>query len=195
MKLRAKYWIIHGCSFVRKVLHKCVTCHHFEGRAHYPPPPPPLPAFRVKGAPAFTYTGVDYAGPLYVKGPNNSKESKVWICLYTCCIVRAIHLEVVPHLTTQSFIWCFKRFTARRGFLVEMISDNGKTFKVATKLLLDIVKHPEVGHCLSETHIQWVSSWRELHSEVEFSREWWSQWNDACGRLLGEEGWLPMNWR
>ena len=35
-----------------------------------------------------------------------------------------------------------------------MISDNGKAFKVASKLLLDIVKHPEVEYCLSETHIQ-----------------------------------------
>ena len=94
-ELRARYWIIHGRSLVRKVLHRCVTCRRFEGRAIYPPPPPPLPAFRVKEAPAFTYTGVDYAGPLYVKGPNNSKESKVWICLYTCCVVRAIHLEVL----------------------------------------------------------------------------------------------------
>ena len=155
-ELRAKYWIICGRSFVRKVLHRCVTCRRFEGRAHYPPPPPPLPAFRVKEAPTFTYTGVDFAGPLYVKGPNNSRESKMWICLYTCCVVRAIHLEVVPDLTAQSFLRCFKRFTARRGFSTRMISDNGKTFKAASKLLLDIVKHPEVGNYLSQIRIQWT---------------------------------------
>ena len=50
---------------------------------HYPPPPPPLPAFRAKEALTFTYTGVDFAGLLYVKGSDNSKESKVWIiCLF-----------------------------------------------------------------------------------------------------------------
>ena len=153
--LRAKYWIIRGRSFVRKVLHKCVICRRFEGRRHYPPPPPPLPEFRVKKAPAFTYTGVDYAGPLYIKGPNLTKnDSKVWIRLYTCCIVRAIHLEVVPDLTAQSFIPCFKRFTARRGFPTKMISDNGATFKAASRMLQDIVKHPEVEQCLSR--IQWV---------------------------------------
>ena len=95
-KLRDKYWIIHGRSFVKGILHRCVTCRHFKGRPHYPPPPPPLPAFRVKVAPAFTYTGVDYnAVPLFIKSVNSSGESKVWICLYTCCIVRLIHLEVV----------------------------------------------------------------------------------------------------
>ena len=107
-ELRSRYWIIRGRSFVRKLIHQCVICHRFEGGAHQPPPPPPLPDFRVQRSPPFHYTGVHYAGPLYVKGGN-----KVWICLYTCCVVRAIHLEVVPDLT---IIRSFKRFTARRGF-------------------------------------------------------------------------------
>ena len=139
---------------MKKVLHRCVTCRRFEERPHYPPPPPQLPAFRVKEAPEFTYTGVDYAGPLFIKSVNSSGESKVWICLYTCCIVRAIHLEVVPDLTAQSFIRCFKRFSARRGFPTKMISDNGTTFKAASKMLQDIVKHPGVERSLSR--IQWM---------------------------------------
>ena len=32
------------------------------------PPEPPLPSFRVKEVPPFTYAGVDYAGPLFLKG-------------------------------------------------------------------------------------------------------------------------------
>ena len=153
-ELRDRYWIVRGRSFVRGVLHKCVTCRRFEGRPHYPPASPPLPAFRVKEAPAFTHTGVDYAGPLFIKSDNASRESKVWICLYTCCIVRAIHLEVVPDLTAQSFIRCFKRFSARRGFPTRMVSDNGTTFKAASKMLRNIVKHPGVERSLSR--IQWV---------------------------------------
>ena len=66
-ELRDKYWIVRGRSFVKKVLHRCVTCRRFEGRPHYPPPPPQLPAFRVKEAPAFTYTSVDYSGPLFIQ--------------------------------------------------------------------------------------------------------------------------------
>lgn len=132
-ELRAKYWIVLGRSSVRRLLHSCVICRRFEGRPHHAPPPPPLPAFRVKEAPAFTHTGVDYAGPLYIRGHKTSRESKVWICLYTCCVIRAIHLEVVPDLTAQSFIHCFKHFTARRDFPTKMISDNGMTFKSASK--------------------------------------------------------------
>ena len=132
-ELRDKYWIICGRSFVKGVLHKCVTCRSFEGRLHYPPPPPPLPEFRVKEAPSFTYTGVDYVRPLFIKSVDSSGESKVWICLYTCCIARVI-LEVVPDLTAQSFIQCFKCFSTRREFPTKLISDNGTTFKAASKM-------------------------------------------------------------
>ncbi len=117
-EVRDKYWIVRGRSFVRMVIRKCVTCRRNDGRPHNPPAAPPLPAFRVTEAPAFTYTGVDYAGPLYIKSPQGPRESKVWICLYTCCVVRAIHLEVVPDLTAQSFIRCF---TARRGFPLKIM--------------------------------------------------------------------------
>ena len=46
----------------------CVTCWKIEGRPYRPPPPPPLPDFQVKMGPPFAHTGVDFAGPLYVKG-------------------------------------------------------------------------------------------------------------------------------
>ena len=62
-EIRSRYWIVHGRSLVKMFLRPCVIYRHFEGRARYPPPPPPLPSFKVREAPAFTYTGVDYAGP------------------------------------------------------------------------------------------------------------------------------------
>ena len=67
------------------------------------------------------------------------KTTKAWICLYTCCATRAIHLDIVPDLTTEAFLRCFKRFVARRGVPRKMVSDNGKTFKSAARLLEDSV--------------------------------------------------------
>ena len=77
------------------ILRQCVVCRSFEGRAHHPPPLPPSPSFRVREAPVFAYNGVDYAGPLHIKKAESAESTKVWICLFTCCVVRAIHLEVV----------------------------------------------------------------------------------------------------
>ena len=59
---RAKYWLPSGRSFTKKIIHKCVICRRFEGLPFKAPQPPPLPECRVKEAPAFSYTGVDFAG-------------------------------------------------------------------------------------------------------------------------------------
>ena len=107
-ELRSKYWILGGRQLVRKLLHKCVTCRKSQGKAYRPPLAPPLPGFRVKQARPFSSTGVDFAGPLYVRDTVNSTSKKVWMCLYTCCVTRAVHLDIVPDMTTQAFIRCFK---------------------------------------------------------------------------------------
>ena len=60
---------------------------------------------------------------------------KAWICLYTCCVVRAIHLDLVSDQTTPAFLRSFRRFVARRGVPHQIVSDNGKMFKAAAKAL------------------------------------------------------------
>ena len=101
-------------------------------------PSPPLLRFRVAEEPAFTYTGVNFAGPLYVKMAGSATESKTWICLYTCYVIRTIHLDLVPDMTAESLICSFKSFTARRRFPHKIISDN------AAKTIASVLNHPEV---------------------------------------------------
>ena len=79
-ELRARFWFVKGRSLVRKVLRQCVRCMRYNGRPYSAPNPPPLPHFRVNASPPFSSIGVDYAGPLYIKGAGN----KVWIALFTC---------------------------------------------------------------------------------------------------------------
>ena len=59
----------------------------------------------------FTVAGVDFAGPLYVRGENGMR--KVWICLHTCCVVRAIHLELLHDQANPALIRSFWRLVAR----------------------------------------------------------------------------------
>ena len=87
---------------------------------------------------------VDFAGPLYVKTQGLVAKKKVYICLYTCCIVRAVHLDLVPNLTTDSFLRGFRRFAAQRGFPHKMVSDNGKMFKAAAKSIQILLNHSDV---------------------------------------------------
>ena len=80
----------------------------------------------------------------------------MWICLFTCCVIRAVHLEVVPDMSAETFIRCFKRFIARRGIPHKIISDNGKTFKLANKIISAVLSHPQTEQYLSNIRVDWV---------------------------------------
>ena len=151
-----KYWIPKARSLVRFIIHRCVVCKRFEGAAYRGPPPPPLPTFRVQEEPPFTYTGVDFAGPLHIRTTGSSAINKAWICLFTCCIVRAVHLEIVTDMSTETFIRCLRRFSARRGMPRKFVSDNGKTFKATAKFLRTVFKDDVVLDHLAGVGIEWI---------------------------------------
>lgn len=154
-ELRSRFWIPKGRSIVKQILHHCTICRRFEGKSYHAPPPPPLPTYRVQEAPPFAVTGVDFAGPLYVRSPDGA-QSKVWICLYTCCVVRAVHLDLVLDMSAQTFLRSFRRFAARWGLPSRVISDNGKTFKAAAKTIQAVLGHKDVKRYFSGLGVKWV---------------------------------------
>jgi len=92
---------------------------------------------------------------LYVKGANKKTEEKVWICLYTCCVTRAVHLNIVPGLTAEAFLRSFHRFTARRGLPLKIVSDDGSTFKSASRQIADLMKSLVVRQDLAVKKVEW----------------------------------------
>ena len=128
--VREKFWIVRGRQVVKKLIGRCVICRRHKGKPLRGPLAPPLPPFRIQQAPAFQNIGLDNAGPLFVNG-----SEKVWILLFTCCVTRAIHLELVESLSTDAFLRAMRRFTARRGVPSFIVSDNAQTFKAASKFL------------------------------------------------------------
>ncbi|KAL5491930.1 hypothetical protein EMCRGX_G017306 [Ephydatia muelleri] len=150
-QLQSKYWAVKGRQFVRRQLNGCMVCKRFSSRPLSGPTAPPLPDFRVRVSPPFSCAGVDYAGPLYLKNGD-----KVWICLFTCCVVRAVHLELVPDLTAIAFVRCLKRFSARRGIPQTLCSDNSKTFRSANKIISSILNMPETQQHFRDVRIQWT---------------------------------------
>ncbi|XP_046869379.1 uncharacterized protein LOC124462025 [Drosophila willistoni] len=110
----------------------------------------PLPRARL-GAfkPAFTYVAVDYFGPLTVI--DGRKSLKRWGMLITC-LMRAISIEIVHSLTTNSCLMGLRRHISVRGTPKEIYSDNGTNFRgtdafLRDKLQLDDAKmHRELSH-------------------------------------------------
>ena len=90
--------------------------------------------------PAFSYTGVDYFGPFYVKRGKGKTTEIRWGVIFTCMNSRVVHLEVAPSLETDDFILVLIRFLNRRGHVKEMHSDNGTNFVGAKCEIQDAIK-------------------------------------------------------
>ena len=125
-----------------------MTCRKVEGPPFRSVNSPPLPDIRVTGSQPFQVTGIDYAGPLYV-----------YICLFTCTAIRAVHLELVEDQTASAFLRAFKRFASRRGIPGCIISDNAKTFKAGSQdlkaLKTRVIEAAESQRFLANHGIKW----------------------------------------
>ncbi|XP_068738639.1 uncharacterized protein [Montipora capricornis] len=93
-----------------------------------------LPQDRVTPSkPPFTYVGVDLFGPFPVR--RGRTTAKRYGALFTCLTIRAVHIEIVHSMDTESFINALRRFIARRGRPEEIRSDNGGNFVKGEKEL------------------------------------------------------------
>ena len=157
-ELRSRFWVIKGRQTIRRVISKCVNCKKIEGKHYVIPPTAPLPQFRVEENPAFTNTGIDFAGPLFVKSGEDKEQSnvqKVYLALFTRGSTRAVHLKVVPDLSSETFIRSFKRFVCRRGIPRLVVSDNATTFKTAARVLSTVFDLPDVQRYLLNLKLKW----------------------------------------
>ena len=154
--LREKFWILKGRQAVKRVLKKCVTCRKLEGLSYSSYSTPDLPSIRVSDDPPFTHTGVDFAGPLYIRPDDGKNENdKCYVCLFTCASTRAVHLELTRSLTVDAFLLAFRRFTSRRGLPATLVSDNAKTFKGSSKEVQKIARSNEVMRYLANNGVTW----------------------------------------
>ena len=68
----------------------------------------------------------------------NGRENKVHICLFTCAVTRAVHIEVVLDVTEVSFLQAFRRFVSRKSSPYTIISDNASTYQSRAQTIVRI---------------------------------------------------------
>ena len=154
-ELRTRFWVTKGRQYVNRLLSECIICKKLEGKPFNPPNVAPLPDFRVNEAPPFSKIGIDFAGPLYCKGARGS-TTKFYIALFTCCVTRGLHLELVNDLSTSTFLNALRRFASRRGTPSLIVSDNAKTFKSTAKLLNTFFTDSEIADYMEGHRIRWL---------------------------------------
>ena len=78
---------------------------------------------------------------------------------------------------------CLKRFVSRRGLSHRIVSDNGKTFEGAAKVIKRIMEDPEVTRHLSRVGVRWQCN-------IEWVSIWLAPPRDVCRHHLVE----PILW-
>ena len=125
----ARLHILGARKLSRKICSQCVTCRRKAPR-WTTQLMGELPAQRVQPARAFAHTGMDFAGPFYIKMGyvRRPVQLEAHICIFVCLASKAVHLEVVTDQTTKAFQACLQRFIARRNCPQHIYSDNGPNF-------------------------------------------------------------------
>ena len=116
-----------------------------------------LPKERMSEKPPFMYGGVDLFGSFLMK--DGWKEVKRYGALYTCLSSRAIHIEVVYSLSTDSFIMSLRRFVWRKGNVRMIRSDNAANMVEASIELtcaFQEMDHIKIGNFLKENDGAWI---------------------------------------
>lgn len=150
------YWILGGGSAVAKYIYRCVTCRKAR-RPKETQRMADLPKERLEPSPPFMYTGMDCFGPFITK--NGRKEVKRYGLLFTCFCSRAIHLEMIDDLSTDSFINGLRCFISVRGTITQIRSDQGTNFigaKNALKAALKELDTNKLQHFLANKQCEFV---------------------------------------
>ena len=148
-EIRSCYWIPRGKSFVKKVLHRCITCKRFNSRPYSYPKSPNWPEVRLKHDNTVSGTGIDYLGSLYCKHIHDRNtlddcdSFKCYVVLYTYASTRGVILELVPDASSKCFIYSLRKFISRWGCPGKILTDNGTGFtlqetqKFATNIAIE----------------------------------------------------------
>lgn len=127
--------------------------------------------------PLFTRVGVDYFGPFDMK--SRRSVVKRYGIIFICLAISAIHIEVAPSLDTDSFINALRRFTARRGQVQVLRSNNGTNFTGAEcelRTANEQWNQSQINNALLQKGIKWTfkppagshhrGSWKRLIRSV-----------------------------
>ncbi len=165
--IREQFWLVGGRREVQRILRRCLCkkpTSLYQQMA-------PLPALRGDQVP-WKYVSTDLFGPLIVK-ESPAVRKKMYGSIFVCLVTRAIHLELILDMSTQSFLYAFQKQVARKGKPDEIFSDNAKYYERADKEIKKLYKKidwKKVQNHAESKRIQWhftepLAPWQNAASE------------------------------
>ncbi|XP_058816823.1 uncharacterized protein LOC131680122 [Topomyia yanbarensis] len=150
--IRQRYWPLKARSTIRQITRRCVRCFR-TNPTNMTQLMGTLPKARVVPSPPFAVTGIDYAGPFFIKqGLRRPALIKAYIAVYVCMATKAVHLEAVTDLSSDAFLASLQRFVSRRGLPQQLHSDNATNFKGANHELHELFRQFQNERTLQGIH-------------------------------------------
>jgi len=146
------WWVPKGRSTVRSVLSHCVVCKKLNAYSFRYPKPGPYIADKVNFVKPFESTGIDFTGHLYTK--IKGVLHKVYLLVFTCLSIRAIHIEVVPDMTCSNFLFAFIRFCNIHLIPNSVYSDNASTFLQAMGIVAESSEDDSFTEYLNKNNVR-----------------------------------------
>lgn len=126
-------WIPQGRTAVSKIVKQCISCRRYNAVVYRYPKPSDYHKDKVNFIKPFDNTGVDFTGHVYVKF--GEKFVKMYLVVYTCLSVRAVHIDLIPSMNCSDFLASFVRFCNAFCHPSCLYSDNAPTFIQAATVL------------------------------------------------------------
>jgi hypothetical protein len=127
--VQSEYVVIGLGTLLGTIKWKCVICQRNNSKPACQIQAP-LPARRSGNdyLRPFTDVGLDYAGPFNIIVGRGQRRKKIYILVFTCLAIRAVHFEPTGGMETQHVINAISRFADIRGVPVSITSDNQTSF-------------------------------------------------------------------
>ena len=117
---------------MRYILHQCVIYCKLLGESCPMSPSPSLPEFK---SPCIYVHRSGFRRLLYIKSHGKTASANVWICSYTYCVIRAVHLQLVPDLTAQTSSRVLNVLQHGEAFPVSSSQTMERLLKLLSRLL------------------------------------------------------------
>lgn len=157
----AGYWLVGGHAAVASLIGQCVTCKKLRGPM-LEQQMADLPPDRAEVGPPFTNVGFDVFGPWTVqtrKTRGGVANAKRWGLVFSCLVIRAIHIELPETIDASSFISALRRFFSLRVPALRLRCDRGSNFVGAKTELdeaLEEMDKESVEKYISEQGCEWL---------------------------------------
>ena len=147
-----RFYVTGARKLARTICQTCVICRKAAAKIG-PQLIGQLPSARLNPDYVFFHTGLDYAGPFYLKEGYVRRPVKIkaWMAIFVCFQVKAVHLEIVKDATTKSLIAALCRFCSRRALPLVLYSDNGSNMIGAKNELSElyaVLQSKETQNCI-----------------------------------------------